>query len=89
MVQTEEPEEWWAAEIWIIESLWSPKGVQVYLTFLVDPMDGRDNEVWAVCATAQRPVERPVGIRPLLTLGHVPKKRLAEFADALSQFRAD
>ena len=29
--------EWWADEVWKLKSTWSPEGVVVYLTFLVDP----------------------------------------------------
>ena len=29
--------EWWADEIWQVNSTWSPQGVIAYITFLVDP----------------------------------------------------
>jgi len=29
--------EWWADEMWLIESTWSPVGSNAYVTFLVDP----------------------------------------------------
>ena len=52
--------EWWADEIWILQSVWSPQGCRVYLTFLVDPqapIHGRKKGegVWAVKASLKRP----------------------------------
>jgi hypothetical protein len=29
--------DWWADEIWTVESEWAPRGLNVYLTWLVDP----------------------------------------------------
>ncbi len=29
--------EWWADEMWLLESVWSPIDARAYLTFLVDP----------------------------------------------------
>jgi hypothetical protein len=29
--------EWWLDEVWILESTWTPAGVRVFLSFLVDP----------------------------------------------------
>ncbi|HEV2801842.1 MAG TPA: hypothetical protein VGW12_15305 [Pyrinomonadaceae bacterium] len=52
--------EWWADEIWILQSFWSPQDCRVYLTFLVDPqwpIQGRQKGegVWAVKASLKRP----------------------------------
>lgn len=48
----EENIEWWADEIWQLESKWSPVGCKAYITLLVDPMadlNRRKGEaVWAV-----------------------------------------
>ena len=33
----ENPSEWWADEKWVVKSVWSPKDLKIYLTFLVDP----------------------------------------------------
>lgn len=55
---------WWAKEIWELTSEWSPKGMKVYLSFLIDPsiaMDGNnptDAAVWAVSLTNELPTSR-------------------------------
>ena len=33
---------WWAKEIWELTSEWSPKGMKVYLSFLIDPLFAMD-----------------------------------------------
>jgi hypothetical protein len=48
-------DEWWAAEIWVVESTWSPVGLRIYMTFLVD-LQGTD--VWALGAACERPRDR-------------------------------
>lgn len=50
--------EWWADEIWAIESERRPCGLKAYLTFLTDPMSFSHNRkrgegVWAVLCTAK------------------------------------
>jgi hypothetical protein len=90
LVEIEQPfeDEWWAAEIWQIESLWSPHGVRAYLTFLVDPQGGQD-DVWAVCASRHRPNQQTITCEPKLRLLNVWQQELPNFIRALSQFRAD
>ena len=29
--------DWWADEVWVVQSDWSPRGVCAFVTFLVDP----------------------------------------------------
>jgi hypothetical protein len=89
VVEVEQPfeDEWWAAEIWRIESEWSPQGVRAYLTFLVDP-EGERNAVWAVCASKQRPIRRPTNSGPIMRLMNVWQQELPSFVNGLSQFRA-
>jgi hypothetical protein len=81
-------DEWWVAEFWIIESAWSPQGVQVYLTFLVDPMGGLD-DIWVVYASKERPRQQPLDANPLMSLGHGWQKELSVFIGNLHRFRAD
>jgi hypothetical protein len=40
--------EWWADEIWAVESIWSPSGFTLYLTFLNDPQPGSQEPFLAV-----------------------------------------
>jgi hypothetical protein len=84
--------EWWADEIWLIESLWSPKGFRLYLIFLVDPMAdsqrAKGQNVWAVGTSIERPDDRQSAEgKPLLSLGHGWRSHLAEFFADLSGLR--
>src|SRR5215203_3419197 len=84
--------EWWADEIWLIESVWSPQGFRLYLTFLVDPMAdsqrAKGQSVWAVGTSTVRPVgRRPAEGKPLLSLGHGWRVHLAEFFAMLAGLR--
>ena len=52
--------DWWAEEMWLLESLWSPVGYPTYLRFLVDPQGsglarGVGDAVWAVLASPSKP----------------------------------
>lgn len=48
--------DWWAAEIWTIESYWRPQGFRLYLTFLIDPQSA--SEIWTVNATRHYPQQQ-------------------------------
>jgi hypothetical protein len=54
--------EWWADEIWEMRSIWSPEGVPVYITFLVDPQhEGNRNKgqsVWGIGNSSNYPISR-------------------------------
>ena len=85
--------EWWADEIWLIESVWSPRGCCLYLTFLVDPMAdsqrAKGQSVWAVGTSAERPLGRGSAEgKPLLSLGHGWRSHLAEFFAGLAGLRS-
>jgi hypothetical protein len=45
--------EWWAQEIWTVESVWAPRGFTVYLTWLIDPLDRAT--VWCTGASLTHP----------------------------------
>ena len=54
--------EWWADEIWRLESVWSPAGARAYVSFLVDPQSSvpdrkKGQVIWAVKASAGKPVD--------------------------------
>ena len=59
VARTEENLDWWADEMWFLESTWSPVGSRAYITFLVDPQfegNRRKGEaVWAVMASLFKP----------------------------------
>lgn len=90
VAEIEQPfeDEWWAAEFWLIESVWSPQGARVYLTFLVDPI-GEGRDIWAVHASEERPQYRPVDDNPLMSLRHGWKKELRDFIESLHRFRTE
>ncbi len=88
----EEELEWWADEMWLLESVWSPIGCRAYATFLVDPQfEGvrkKGEAVWAVMASPGRPegwlrVEGEF----TLSLGQGWKERLPAFFEHLSALR--
>ena len=78
--------DWWADEVWTLESVWTPMGVRIFLTFLIDPMD--DNNVWALaasdCVMADR-LAAPYGCT--IRLRHVWSKRLPAWFEALDKLR--
>jgi hypothetical protein len=88
----EENLEWWADEMWVLESVWSPVGGRAYLTFLVDPQfEGvrkKGEGVWAVMASPRRPEDwvRVEG-EFTLSLGQSWEKRLPAFFEHLSTLR--
>ena len=89
----EESLEWWADEMWLLESVWSPVGSRAYVTFLVDPQfDGprkKGEAVWAVMASPAKPMSRlQVEGEFTLSLGQGWKKRLPAFFDHLSALRS-
>jgi hypothetical protein len=91
VVETEQPfdKEWWAAEFWFIESDWSPQGIRVCLTFLLGDFGGDGLEAWAVCASKDRPVERPLNDNPLMRLKNVWQQELPSFVKELAEFRRE
>ena len=92
VVGVEENLEWWADEMWVLESVWSPVGGRAYVTFLVDPQfDGgrrKGEAVWAVMASPGRPDSRlHVEGEFTLSLGQGWKTRLPAFYAHLSALR--
>jgi hypothetical protein len=89
---SEENLEWWADEMLVLESEWSPVGSQAYVTFLVDPQfdgDRRKGEaVCAVMASPDKPMSRlEVADKFTLYLGQGWKKTLPDFFAHLSSLR--
>jgi hypothetical protein len=56
--------DWWADEMWRLESVWSPIGAIAYLTFLVNPSiedwqhRKKGEEVWSVEISPEKPESR-------------------------------
>jgi hypothetical protein len=80
--------EWWADEIWTVESLWSPHGLRVYLTFLVDPQPPSDI-VWAVGASLEPPTSRiQAGEHGIVSRSFWPQE-MPLFVAKLSKLRSE
>lgn len=88
----EENLEWWADEMWLLESEWSPVGCHAYVTFLVDPQfDGvrkKGEEVWAVMASPAKPIGRINTQNEFtLSLGQGWQEHLPDIIDHLNALR--
>ena len=86
--------DWFIDELWEVESVWSPKGLKVWVTFVVDPQAPNLNErkkgqgVWAVKAGLQKPTGWGIeNDEVALTLNAGWEKRLSEFFSGLSYLR--
>lgn len=87
--------EWWADEMWSLESARTPVGARAYVTFLVDPQipHGRarrkGESVWAVMASPAKPRDwQPDEQSLTLSLGRGWRQRLPEFFAHLARSRA-
>jgi len=77
--------DWWADEIWTVESEWSPQGFTVYLTWLVDPLSGWG--IWAVGTCLSRPTGRlEAGAKPHMSINHWPRD-VEQFLQGLAKLR--
>lgn len=93
----EENLEWWANEMWLLESVWSPVGRRAYITFLVAPdapilpydkTCKKIETVWAVMASPEKPSGRlSVENQFTLSLGQGWEKELPAFFEHLSVLR--
>jgi len=90
----EQLDQWWADQVWRMQSVWSPQSAHFFLTFLVDPqVDLRRKRklgegVWAVKASVSLPT-RWQGSEGEITfsLGHRWMERLKDFVASLHAFR--
>lgn len=92
VASVEENLEWWADEMWLLESVWSPVGSRAYITFLVDPQFDGDRKkgqaVWAVMTSPAKPYNRLSAADEFtLNLGQGWKKELPAFFEHLSMLR--
>ncbi len=79
--------DWWANEMWLLESVWSPIGKTVFITFLLEPEYAK--EVWEIMISKEKPNYR--GGNPnsfsLNIKGSKLEKELPEFMKFLSELR--
>lgn len=86
--------DWFIDELWEVESIWTPKGLKIWITFVVDPLSPNLRErkkgeyVWAVKAGLQKPIGWGIEDNQAeLTLNARWEKRLPEFFKQLSDLR--
>jgi hypothetical protein len=86
--------DWFIDELWEVESALTPKGLKVWVTFLVDPQTPnlierkKGQGVWAVKAGLRKPPESRIGDAEVyLSLNADWEKRLPEFFRRLSDLR--
>ena len=84
--------EWWADEIWTIDSVWHPAGFRLFLTFLVDLMQsgprrpGEDvSEV--SCSSSYRGTREEATGGPTIYLRPSWEKNLPGFLCSLKEIR--
>lgn len=80
--------DWWADEVWLLRSMWSPQEYQIFLTFVVDPQwsgpRAKGQGVRAVAASTGQ-LEPRGAVR--LILGRGWKERLPAFFADLARLR--
>jgi hypothetical protein len=84
--------EWWADEMWKIESTWTPVGQAGFITFLVDPQADiytppTSKNVWAAMVSKERPGDRLDRNSFTFSLGSGWEKRLSEITNYLDELR--
>jgi hypothetical protein len=84
--------DWWADEVWMIRSLWSPQDCVAYITFLVDPMwEGKRRKgegVWAAKVTASPATTSvPEPNEAQLRVGKWTATDLDDFLEQLARLR--
>lgn len=82
----------WASEIWRVESVWSPQGFSLWLTFLVDPQaspeNPKDENLWAVGTSRKLPLDQQSAQgKPLLTFGQGWGTRTSQFMSEIARIR--
>ena len=74
--------DWWASEMWLLESVWSPIGKTAFFTFLLEPENME--YVWTIMVSKEKPVNQ-FGNFTLSLKGW--EKKLPEFIKFLSDLR--
>lgn len=87
--------DWWADEMWLITSKWSPVGSRAYITFLVDPQTlnsrsrKKGEDVWAVKSSPIKPIDWLTAENEFtLNLGQGWNKSLPSFFEHLAALRS-
>src|SRR5262245_27324231 len=90
VVNRERETNWWLDELWSLESDWRPRGLRLWISFLVDPAHSgerrKGEDVWAVAVTANRPTERQAA-EPAYVIRHHWSDSLAEILATADRLR--
>ena len=77
--------DWWANEMWLLESVWSPIGQTAFVTFMLEPENMQ--YVWEIVASEKKPSGR-IGNEKSFSLSIKGwEKKLPEFIKFLSDIR--
>jgi hypothetical protein len=80
--------EWWAHEIWMLASQWSPHGLTLFLTFLTDPEPGNPNPFWIIGTSWKHPENRSEACgEPSLKMSPTWIQDLPQFVAGLNALR--
>ena len=96
LVEIDDFTDWWAEEHWRIASRKHQWGLELWLSYLVDPSyDGSDKSsaVWAVHAATSKPDSRPVSsgneiATMYLSKGHY-REEMHRFVEQIDGYRDD
>ena len=79
--------EWWANEMWRLESTWSPVGKFAYVTFLNDPQI-TEPVVWGALASKEKPLSWQAGEEShFIFIKNRWQETLPQMIDYLSKIR--
>lgn len=77
--------DWWANEMWLLESVWTPIGKTAFVTFLLEPENMR--YIWSILATEEKPVNWCGNPKSFSLSLKGWEKELPEFIKFLSEIR--
>ena len=89
----EESLPWWAYEVWVLESTWSPAGTRLMLTFVIDPMyESGPKRGWldrAALSRGELPGYRSDCELARMSMRHGWERDLESFVQALDTLRGE
>lgn len=99
-VESQIPNNFWVAEIWLLKSIWSPIDLYAFIEFEVDPMcenrKNKEQQVWAINISMKPPKDWQSDSYDIQTLDNKVRqitirthfeKRISEIFDCLNNLR--
>jgi hypothetical protein len=85
--------EWWADEVWELNSRWSPEGVSSFITFLVHPQHmgerRKGQAVWGAGSSSKFPTSRfEAETNGTISLNEISKGDIESFLDKIADTRS-